>query len=372
MKTIGLIINPIAGMGGAVGLKGTDGHETLQKAIELGAVPQSAEKTKKALSELLDSSIDFRLITCPLDMGENIVSEIGIDFELININVSNETVAQNTIDAALALVNKRVDLILFAGGDGTARNICEVVGTKIPVLGIPTGVKMQSSAFAINPQMAGRLCFSFLNNEKIEFREGEVIDLDEEQYKSGNISTRLYGYVKIPYLHEHVQRLKSGTLKSEKYVQDAIAQDMIEKMNEDTIYMVGPGSTTKVLLGQLGLDGSLLGVDIISKSRLIIKDANCHQLLKQLNEDKNIELIIAPIGGQGFLFGRGNQQFTADVLGKLEKGSVNILSSPQKIISLNGQPLFIDTGSEIINKKFSGYYNIISGYHQSIVYRAIG
>lgn len=372
MKTIGLIINPIAGMGGAVGLKGTDGHETLQKAIELGAVPQSVEKAKKALVELLNRPADFRLITCPRDMGESMACEVGINFELIKINVSSESVAQNTIDAAVALTNMSVDLILFAGGDGTARNICEVVGTKIPVLGIPTGVKMQSSAFAINPQMAGRLCSSFLNNEQIEFREGEVIDLDEEQYKSGNISTRLYGYVKIPYLHEHVQRLKSGTPKSEKYVQDAIAEDMVEKMNEDTIYLVGPGSTTKVVLDQLGLDGSLLGVDIISKSRLIIKDANCHQLLKQLSHTKNIELIITPIGGQGFLFGRGNQQFTVDVLGKLEKGSVNILSSSQKIISLGGRPLLIDTGSEIINRKFSGYYNIISGYHQSIVYRATG
>ena len=138
-------------------------------------------------------------------------------------------------------------------GDGTARNICEAVGTKVPVLGIPAGVKIQSSTFTINPQMAGRLCAAFLNNEKIEFREGEVIDLDEEQYRLGNITTKLYGYVKNPYLHEYVQRLKSATSRSEKYIQDAIAHDIIEKMNNDTTYFVGPGSTTKVVLDQLGL-----------------------------------------------------------------------------------------------------------------------
>ncbi len=371
MKTIGLIINPIAGMGGAVGLKGTDGVDTLKKAIQLGAVPTSGEKTKSTLREILDKSLEFRLLTCAGTMGEEAVREVGIDPELIEMDSSNKISAQTSIDAAKQMMKKKVDLLLFAGGDGTARNIVEAVGNEIPVLGIPTGVKIQSSAFSINPRSAGRICTAFINNNKIEFREGEVIDLDEDQYRKGNISTRLFGYLKIPFLKEHVQRLKSGTPKTEKYTQEAIANDLAERMSDDTFYLVGPGSTTKALVDHFGLQGSLLGVDVITSKKVIANDVNYCQILKLIESSNRVELIITPIGGQGFIFGRGNQQFTPELLSNINKDQIHILSTIQKLTSLRGQPFLIDTGNEVVNTKLSGYYRVTTGYHQSTVYKAI-
>ncbi|MCG8305802.1 MAG: ATP-NAD kinase family protein [Cytophagales bacterium] len=372
MKTIGLIVNPIAGMGGAVGLKGTDTALILNKAKKLGASPGSTEKAKIALKELLKSKAGVKLMTCPDSMGASVAKELGVDFELVDISVNVRTTAQNTMDAAREMLRKNIDLLLFAGGDGTARDICESVGTKLPALGIPTGVKIHSSTFSINPTMAGRLCASFIEDKKVDWRTGEVIDLDEQQYRLGNISSKLYGYLRIPYLRAHVQKLKSGSPESEKYGQEAIAQYMMEKMEDEIVYFIGPGSTTMALTDKLGLRGSLLGVDIITKSKVLKRDVTDRQLLDFMNEGRRVEVIVTPIGGQGFLFGRGNQQFAPKVLCRFEPGQIHILSTQKKIIDLQGQPLLIDSGDESVNKQLTGYYRIISGYHESLVYKAVG
>jgi len=312
------------------------------------------------------------------------------------------------------MIEKKVDLILFSGGDGTARDIYSALKDhrqqdpstgdsspgnlshgnlshgnplsrdssqpdnspdshsseyQIPVLGIPAGVKIQSSVFAISPVHAGQLCVSFIKNEGVGYKEGEVIDLDEENYRKGIINTMLFGYLKTPYKKDFIQNMKSGTPKNELYLQQAIAHDMAERMNDSIIYMIGPGTTTKALTDHLKLDGSLLGVDVIQGKKLIASDVN-YLDIKQLIKSKKAGLVITPIGGQGFIFGRGNQQFTPEILEMIDKENIFILATTHKLLTLGGSPFLIDTGDMLINKKLSGYYKVITGYHQSTVYKA--
>ena len=52
MLTLGLIINPLAGIGGSVGLKGSDGAEIVKEAFSRGATCKSSERTRLALNVL--------------------------------------------------------------------------------------------------------------------------------------------------------------------------------------------------------------------------------------------------------------------------------------------------------------------------------
>jgi len=370
LKKIGLIVNPIAGLGGMAGLKGTDGQEIIDKAISLGVEPMSGAKTKIALKEVHSLRSHFSLITCPGIMGEDIATELGFEFELVGVRNSKITSSENTRTAVEKMISAKVDLILFSGGDGTARDIYSSLKTSIPALGIPTGVKIQSSVFAISPSHAGKLCNAFLMNDAIKYREGEVIDLNEENYRQGLISTSLYGYLKVPYKKDFVQNVKSGTPKNEQYIQQAIANDMAEKMDNNILYLIGPGSTTKALTDHLKIKGSLLGIDIVKNKKLVAQDVNFKEIIR-LSREEDVGLIITPIGGQGFLLGRGNQQLTPIVLNTIEKKNIFILATLQKLISLKNQPLFVDTGNLELNQKLGGYYKIITGYHQSTVYKVI-
>ena len=355
-------------MGGMTGLKGTDGQETVAKALALGAKPMSEAKTKQTLQEISSLESCFSLITCPGNMGEDVAAELGFNFELVDVGEINTPSSKNTRTAVENMILKKVDLILFSGGDGTARDIFSSIRDKIPVLGIPTGVKIQSSVFALSPGHAGKLCASFLLNDGIKFREGEVIDLDEDNYRRGIIATCLYGYLRIPYKKDFVQNVKSGTPKNEEYLQQAIANDMAEKMEDNITYLIGPGSTTKALLDHLKINGSLLGIDIVKKNKLIARDVNFKEIIN-LTLNEKTGLIITPIGGQGILLGRGNQQLTPEVINTIEKKNIFIIATMQKLISLNNQALFVDTGNLELNQKLAGYYKIITGYHHSTVYK---
>ncbi|RLI03408.1 ATP-NAD kinase, partial [Candidatus Bathyarchaeota archaeon] len=97
MKRVGLIVNPYAGIGGRVGLKGSDGEEIRKKALELGAVPMSPQRTVEALKEL--KGLDFKLYTYPKEMGENEAREAGLEPIVIG-ELVNDTTAEDTKHAA--------------------------------------------------------------------------------------------------------------------------------------------------------------------------------------------------------------------------------------------------------------------------------
>ncbi|UCH58199.1 MAG: ATP-NAD kinase family protein [Candidatus Bathyarchaeota archaeon] len=355
-------------MGGRVGLKGTDGREILEKARELGAVSTSPVRAVEALRRLVAIKDKIELVTYPDEMGEDEARECGFDPRVIGTIEKGRTTSEDTMRAAREMNTLGVDLILFAGGDGTARDIYEAVDGEVPVLGIPSGVKIQSGVFAINPARAGDLAAKYLSGEVSSIREREVMDIDEEAYRDNRLSSRLYGYLSVPYQEALVQGSKAGSAASEEITLEAIASEVVEGMEDDCMYIIGPGTTTRPIARQLGLEKTLLGVDIVHKGRLLASDANEERLLELL-EGRRAKIIVTVIGGQGFVFGRGNQQISPRVIRKVGVENVIIVATPEKLASLKGRALLVDTGDRELDEMLSGYHKVVTGYARRSVYR---
>lgn len=368
MKIIGLIINPIAGMGGRVGLKGTDGQHILEKAVKLGAIPQSVSRTKDALNVMSNSVSDLALITYGGRMGEDAAKECGFSPEIIGSPSEQKTTSEDTKAAAKAMLDAKVDLLLFAGGDGTARDIYSAVGSELVVIGIPTGVKIHSAVFAQNPLSAGELASLYMRGRIQNVREAEVMDIDEEEFRQGHLFAKLFGYLKIPWERKLLQRLKAGSAVSEQYIHEAIAHEVVGNMENDCNYIIGPGTTTRAVMTEMNQDCTLLGVDLVKNKKLAGKDLNEAELLEKIKGQKT-KLIVTPVGGQGYLFGRGNQQISPNVLKIVGKSNILIISSKHKLNALKGRPLLIDTGDKAMDDELSDYYRIITGFNEAVIFR---
>lgn len=367
-KRLGLIVNPIAGMGGRVGLKGTDGKEVLAKALQLGATPVSPVRATEALREIAHAADQIEVLTYPFDMGEQEARSCGLTPTVVGSIVRGATAGVDTMNAARDMVQHQVDLILFAGGDGTARDVCESIDQKVPALGIPTGVKVHSAVFAINPRKAGELAARFLQGE-VSLREAEVMDVDEEAFREGRLSARLYGYLKIPYQKESVQSAKGGSFATldEKTSQDLIAEYVVEKMENECFYILGPGTTVKAVADKLGVTKTLLGVDLIKNREAVGSDLNEQQLLRLIDQ-KKVRMIVSPIGRQGFIFGRGNAQMSPAVISKVGKENIVIIATTNKLSLIGfGRPLLVDTGDIETDQMLSGYTRVITGYNEETV-----
>jgi predicted polyphosphate/ATP-dependent NAD kinase len=367
-KRLGLIVNPIAGMGGRVGLKGTDGVDTLEKARGLGAVSTSPARAVDALKRLIPLRESVELITYPHEMGEDEARECGFDPKVIGDVTSGETTQVDTMNAAREMEELGVDLILFAGGDGTARDIYEAVNGRIPALGIPTGVKIQSGVFAINPARAGDLAAKYLRGEPMDLRELEVMDIDEEAYRENRLSARLYGYLRVPFQETVIQGSKEASRGSEEITLEAIASEVVEGMDDDHIYIIGPGTTTRPIARMLGVEKTLLGVDVVQRGGLVASDVNEERLLGII-EGAKAKIIVTVIGGQGFVFGRGNQQISPRVIREVGAENVIIVATPEKLAALRGRTLLVDTGDPEVDEMLSGYHKVVTGYARRSVYK---
>jgi predicted polyphosphate/ATP-dependent NAD kinase len=359
MKKIGLIVNPIAGMGGAVGLKGTDGNK-FKKAKELGAKPVTPERVKQFLS-YIDKNMDISIYVAPGKMGENYVKSYDFKYSIVG-EIPKQTEAADTQRIVQKMKDENVDLLVFCGGDGTARDIYDAIELSIPVIAIPSGVKMFSAVFAVSPKAAAEILESFLHGT--EYVEKEVLDIDEEAYRDDKMQSKLYGYLKVPKVQSLIQagKHRSRTDRPIKEIKKEIAHFFIENMLEDCVYLLAPGTTVKTIAKELGIPYVLLGIDAIFNKKLIKTDLNEDGILKLFEKYQRFKAIISPIGGQGFILGRGNKQFTPEVIKKIGVENFIIISTELKLKELDS--LRVDTGDSDLDLKFHGYMKVITGYNK--------
>ncbi len=367
---VGLLVNPVAGMGGAVGLKGTDGEATLAEARARGATPRAQARARRALEELRPLADRILLLCGPGPMGEDLAREMGFSVQPLFPLSDRPTRGEDTARGAALLEDAGTSLVLFAGGDGTARDVAGALGTRVPAVGIPAGVKIHSAVFATDPASAGRLAASFLEGKARQERELEVMDLDEEAYRQGRVSARLFGFLRVPYQRGRVQGLKSGTPASDRAQQAALAQGFLEIRDPKRLTLVGPGTTPRAVLDELGLEGTLLGVDALLEDRLLARDLNERDLLDLLDRHPRPLALVTPIGGQGFLFGRGNLQFSPAVLRRLGRRDILPVATPGKLQSLGGV-LRLDTGDEEVDRMLSGPWRVLTGFREWAMVRAV-
>lgn len=360
MILVGLIVNPIAGMGGTVGLKGTDGGEILEMARKLGAKPEAPSRAILALKKLLPIKDKIKILTSSGDMGENQCKEAGLEFEVVH-RTDSDSSSNDTVEAASTMKNKNIQLLMFTGGDGTARDIFNAVENSLVTIGIPAGVKIHSPVYGNSPEQAGELARMYLTDGNIAVMEEEVIDIDEAAFRENRVATRLYGYLKVPYNRKFLQNKKAPTPLGEAESQMAIALDIVDSMEEDTYYVIGPGTTTRAVMTALDLESSLLGVDIVKNKKLVALDCNEKQIIEAIDGNK-AKLIITPTGGQGYLLGRGNQQISKDVIKLIKKENIIIIANQSKIIALRGNPLLVYTGDHEVDSYLTGYYKVKIGY----------
>ena len=370
--TLGLIVNPIAGMGGRVGLKGTDGPGTAAQARALGATPLSPSRAQTALAVIAERLADqIEVVTAPGTMGEEVARAAGFTPRIVGQPGSGETTARDTEAAARAMADLGVDLLLFAGGDGTARNVCAAIGTRLPALGIPTGVKMHSAVYATHPRTAGELAARHLAGPPLPCREAEVMDIDEDAFRAGRVSARLYGTLLVPNERRLVQGLKSGSGGGDTADLGGIAAEIAGRMNDGALWIVGPGTTTRAIAERLGARKTLLGVDLFSRGELIAADVTESQILAHLDhlDGAPARIVVTPIGGQGYLFGRGNQQLSAEVIRRVGKPNVVVIATSGKLAALRGDPFLVDTGDPEVDALLAGYVRVVTGFGVETVYR---
>jgi len=368
MFRLGLIINPVAGIGGAVGLKGSDGM--VAEALARGAVPKACERTRQALLLPLCELADrFELLTVAGEMGAELAGELGLPCRIVHQPAAAATTAADTRIAAERMREAGVDLLLFAGGDGTARDICAAVGEACHVLGIPAGCKIHSGVYGVTPAASGRVAARMIAGELLSLVDAEVMDIDEEAFRAGKVRARHYGQLQVPgdlrYVQavkqggrygqlqvpgdlRYVQAVKQGGRESEELVLADIAAGVVEQMEPDTLYLMGSGSTVAACMTELGLENTLLGVDLVENGRLIGQDLSAAEILTRIR-GRRCRLIITLIGGQGHLFGRGNQQLSPEVLRAVGRDQIQVLATKAKLAALAGRPLLVDTDDPALN-----------------------
>ncbi len=366
---LGLIINPLAGLGGSVGLKGSDNVAEL--AISRGAEAKAGLRMKQALTVIKPFSEQVDIVTASGDMGETLALELGFSVKCVHQispgSSNNNTSAADTKQTVKALQDESLDLLLFAGGDGTARDIYSVVDDSLPVLGVPAGVKIHSGVYAITPNAAGVVVSMLLQGELVSLMSADVMDIDEEAFRKGTVKAKRFGEMLVPAEPRYIQAVKMGGKEVDELVLADIAADVINQM-EDELYIIGSGSTVAAVMEELNLDNTLLGVDVIHEQQIVASDVTANQLL-ELTQNKPTKLVITLIGGQGHILGRGNQQLSPELIKRIGKDNIIILATKTKLKALEGRPLIVDSGDPELDSALSGYYKITTGYHDYVMYQ---
>lgn len=369
---IGLLVNPLAGLGGSRAFKGSDGEQVRELARYGGDTTRAAARASRALALLRDSGAPLRISTWGGGMGAAVLAELGIEAEVLGHPASELSDAGDTRAAAAAL-REQVDLLVFAGGDGTARDVFDAVGEDFPVLGIPAGVKMHSAVFAVSPEAAGELLVQLARGGLVGLRRQEVRDIDENAFRAGSVRTRFYGDMLVPGEGRFLQHTKVGGREDQALVAADIAAWLAESLDPGTLYIIGPGSTTAALLEELGLPATLLGVDVLRDGELLASDADEEQLLALLAAHEGpARIVVTAIGGQGHILGRGNQQLSPRVVRAVGVEGITVIAAKSKIAALAGRPLLVDSNDPALDRQLAGYRPVITGYDDEILYPVDG
>lgn len=369
---IGLLANPLAGLGGSIALKGSDGEVMRARVAELTPEQRqrSLDRLRRALAPLAALAGNIRFSTWGGAMGEDALTEMAAPVTVLGQPGPGLSSATDTREAVAKLRDAGIDILVFAGGDGTARDIYDVVGESLPVLGVPAGVKMHSGVFAVSPEAAGELLLELARGGLVGLRLQEVRDIDEEAFREGVVRSRFYGDMQVPGEGRYLQHTKIGGRESHELVAADIAAWIVEHMEDDTTYLVGPGSTTAAIMEQLGLENTLLGVDVVRNNEVLANDADEETLLRHIAEaGGKVTIIVTAIGGQGHIFGRGNQQFSPAVIRGAGPERIVVVAAKSKIAELEGRPLLVDTNDPELDRALCGYREIITGYDDRILYR---
>ncbi|MEE1672936.1 ATP-NAD kinase family protein [Agarivorans aestuarii] len=364
MIKLGLIVNPIAGVGGSVALKGSDGVS--EKALARGAEKKANLRAEQALRALSDIKQEFVVYTASGEMGESLCQKLSLPHEVV-YQAQQPSQASDTQQAAKQLAELGIELLVFAGGDGTARDVLGAVGEGTKCLGIPAGCKIHSGVYGVTPAASGIVIEKLLNGEMLSLKNAEVMDIDEQAFREGRVRAKCFGEMLVPDEVRYVQSVKQGGIESEELVLQDIAAEVIELL-ENVQFIAGSGSTVAAIMQELSLPNTLLGVDLVKDHQIVQEDLTAAELINRISDVKT-KLLITPIGGQGHLFGRGNQQLSPAVIRKLGRDNIVVVASKTKLKSLHGRPLIVDTGDTELDNYLSGSIKVITGYRDYIMYR---
>jgi predicted polyphosphate/ATP-dependent NAD kinase len=363
---IGFIVNPIAGMGGRVGLKGTD--SVLKEAIAKGAKPIAPKRAVEFLQKLKENMVEITIevLTCPSIMGEKEAKDASFPVHVLPMKIGKETSAEDTKTAVKLLITAKVKLIVFVGGDGTAKDIFDAMQGygEVPVLGVPSGVKMYSGIFAVNPSDAVNVVLTFAGDQA-EIAEFEIMDADEKAIRSDTFAVKLHGFLKGPFVPMRIQGSKQTSPETvdEKENQTAITRYVIEEMRPEATYILGPGTTVKRIAELLGVEKTVLGVDIYKKGKVIL-DVDERRIFEEVEDWQNTWIILSPIGHQGILLGRGNQQISPEIIKRVGKQHIIVAATKSKLQSIEGNMLRVDTGDAEVDNMLKGYIKVVTDYRE--------
>jgi predicted polyphosphate/ATP-dependent NAD kinase len=366
---LGLILNPFAGVGGPAAHKGSDAT-AIQAAATQGQLALTAPaRARTFLQALQGISAQFELLTIPGAMGEAICRELGYSCTLIDYVPASPSSGLDTERAAAILAATGVDLLVIIGGDGTARDVCRVLGESQLVLGVPAGVKMHSGVYAVNPQSAAEVVRQLVAGELVSVNEAEVRDIDEDAFRRGQVKSRYFGSMQVPDEVRFVQQVKQGGQEVESLVLADMAAHIEESFDDNTLYIFGPGSTTHQILQNLKWPSTLLGFDLFKGGQQLVDDASAADLIRCVRGHSGpVALYITAIGGQGHILGRGNQQLTPELLRQIGRENLQVVATKTKLKNLQGRPLLMDSGDPQLDTDWSGYIRVLTGYHDAVLY----
>jgi len=369
MFKLGLVINPLAGIGGRAAFKGSDGADVVAEARRRGGTSQAPERARAVLEAIAPQAEDIALLTWGAPMGAGVAQGAGFRAEVLGTPRDPEaTTAEDTRQAAAALAAAGCDLIVFVGGDGTARDIHAAVGEAQPVLGIPAGVKMHSSVYAVSPAAAAEIVRRLIHGGLVALQRGEVRDIDEARFREGVVRTRFHGELAVPEEGHYLQHVKVGGTESEPLVLEELAADLVEQMEADVLYIIGPGSTTDAIMRHMGLAGTLLGIDVVRNHELVAADVGERELLELVAHGQPARVVVTVIGGQGHIIGRGNQQLSPEVLRRVGLEHLIVVATRAKLLALEGRPLQVDTGDPELDRAFPRQMPVLAGYRDTLLY----